>query len=323
MPTTLTPGRYRGLNATSNDENVFNILAFDQRGSYRKMLPDDTDYETAVQIKIDVIGTLSKVVSAVLLDNFYGLSPALHMSGRCGLLMTIEESGYSGDSTYRQLMFDDNWSIAKIKRMGASAVKLMAYYHPDTGELAEDIERQIVEVAKECHKYDLPLFLEPMSYSLEASIKKESAAYAKTRPDVVIETARRLSGLGADVLKLEFPADAAFEDDRALWQSTCEKVSEVSSIPWVLLSAGVDYEVFSEQAKIACQAGASGWLAGRSIWKETATMPQEERLKFLKSTATDRAKALTEVANKYARPWTEFYVPQPVESDWYKSYETM
>ncbi len=321
MTMILTPGRWRGLKMTSTEQDVFTILAFDQRGSYRKMLPEGSSYEDAVRIKQEVVVTLTQVTSAVLLDNYYGLSSALHMRGGAGLLMAVEESGYSGDATYRKLIFDDNWTVAKIKRMGASAVKLLAYYHPHSGALAEEIEGVIASVIADCHRHDLPLFLEPMSYSLDANVKKESAAFAETRPEVVRDTARRLSALGPDVLKLEFPHDAAFHSDRDAWRAGCEAVSEVSSVPWVLLSAGVDFEVFAEQTRIACAAGASGWLAGRAIWKECVTMSPDERAAFLAGTATRRAQTLAEIATAGARPWTQFYAPPAAAADWFVGYQ--
>ncbi len=316
----LTPGRWRGLKATSTDTAaIFTILAFDQRGSYRKMLPAGTSYDEASAIKSEIVTTLTQKTSAVLLDNQYGLSPAMQIRGGCGLLMSYEESGYSGDSTYRRLIFDPDWTIEKIKRMGASAVKLMAYYHPHSGALADEIEGVIAQAIAECQRWDLPMFLEPMSYSLDASISKESAAFAETRPQVIIDTAQRLSKLGPDVLKLEFPVDAAFNSDHDLWKSTCEAVSAVSSVPWVLLSAGVDFRIFAEQAEIACRAGASGWLAGRAIWKEAVSMTPAERTAFLQGEAMRRAEALGAIAAQHARPWTDFYAPPPASATWFRS----
>lgn len=316
---TITPGRWRGLRGTSTDGDVFTILAFDQRGTFRKMLPAGTSYDEAVNVKAEVVSALSPHASAVLLDAEYGLKSALHMARCSGLLMALEKSGYSGDSTYRKVDFIPGWDVGKIRAMGASAVKLLAYYHPHSGALAEEIEGVIAGVVADCHRHDIPLFVEPMSYSLDAAVAKESAAFAADRPQVVIDTARRLSKLGMDVLKLEFPHDAAFNDDRTAWRAACEAVTEVSSVPWVLLSAGVDFETFAEQAQIACEAGASGWLAGRAIWKEVTTMDAAGRAQFLAGTAADRMKRLGEISARYARPWTAYYAPIPTTENWYKA----
>lgn len=320
MTQILTPGRWRGLKTTSSRKNVFNILAFDQRGTYRKMLPPDTSYEAAAQMKRDIVVALSYHASAVLLDCEYGLPAVVDMNGSSGILMAYEESGYSGDSTYRSIKFYDNWTVAKIKAMGASAVKVLAYYNPNNKILSAEIEAILKQVADDCHKYDLPLFLEPLSYSLDASVAKESAEFAKLRPDIVIETADRLSKIGVDVLKMESPVDPNFDADQQRWADTFASLSKASSVPWVLLSAGVNFETFEVQARLACEAGASGWLAGRAIWKETVTMTPEQRSTFLTSKATERMQRLNDISAQYARPWTDFYSAPVGSLTWFADY---
>lgn len=317
MTEILSPGRWRGLQTTSTSNHVFCILAFDQRGSYHKMLPAGTDYHTAVAIKSDIVKSLSRYATATLLDPDYGMTPAFEMANTCGLLLSVEKSGYSGDSTYRKTDFDPTWTVAKIKSVGAEAVKLMVYYHPDAGALTDELEEMSARVLAECHAHDLPLYLEPMSYSLDKNVAKESAEFAATREHIVVETARRLSALKPDVLKLEFPVDVAFEADRARWKSSCEAVTAASSVPWVLLSAGVDFETFAEQTEIACKAGASGFLAGRAIWKEAVTMTPEQRADFLENTAVPRIRKLIEIAEAHSTPWTKFYNYPTLEKGWY------
>lgn len=316
----LTPGRWRGLKTSSSRKNIFNILAFDQRGTYRKMLPPDTSYEVAAQMKRDIVVALSFHASAVLLDNQYGLQSAVDMNGGSGILMSYEESGYSGDSTYRGIKFEADWTVAKIKQMGASAVKVLAYYNPNNKPLAAEIEGVLKQVADDCHQYDLPLFLEPLSYSLDANIAKESAEFAKLRPDIVIETAERLSHTGADILKMESPVDPNFDSDEQKWADTFAALSKVATVPWVLLSAGVNFEKFEIQTQLACQAGASGWLAGRAIWKEAVTMTAEQRSTFLSGKATERMQRLNAISEQYARPWTDFYSAPVGSLNWFTDY---
>lgn len=320
MTKTILPGQWLGLRNTSTNNHVFTILAFDQRASYRRMLPENATYETAVNLKKAVVDALSPFTSAVLLDPTYGLLPAQNRARKCGLLMSVEKSGYSGDSTYRRLGFDEDWTVAKISKMGATAVKLMVYYHPDTAELADELEDTIRDIAAQCHECGLPLFLEPMSYSTEPNVSKNSPQFAESRAKIVIETARRLSRLGADVLKLEFPHDAAFDQNIDEWRNACEAVSDVCEIPWVLLSAGVDYSIFEQQVTIACESGASGWLAGRAIWKESVDLSGPVQQDFLNGEAVDRVKRLVEIATEKAKPWTEFYEPFSGDGDWYRTF---
>lgn len=321
MTIEITPGRYRGLKMTSlDDSDTFGIVAFDQRGSYRRMMPDNTPYNQLVQVKVEIVGELSKYASAVLTDPIYGLSAAMQMNGKSGLLMALEKSGYSGDSTYRKVEFIDSWTPEKVRKMGASAAKILVYYNAQAEALADELDDTVRQVVSDCHAWDLPVFLEPLSYSVDENITKNSAEFATQRADIVVETARRLSQTGADVLKMEFPLDLQFNQDHAEWRKQCERISAVSSVPWVLLSAGVDFEEFEPQVVIACESGASGFLAGRAIWKEGAAMPTDERQAFLESTATDRLRKLIDITQEKGRAWTDFYTVQTSTENWYENY---
>ena len=66
-----------------------------------------------------------------------------------GLLVAIEATGYDGPSTARMSRVLDGWSVAKAKRMGATAAKLLVYYHPDAANAA-DQERLVADVAADC-----------------------------------------------------------------------------------------------------------------------------------------------------------------------------
>ncbi|MXX50942.1 MAG: tagatose 1,6-diphosphate aldolase [Chloroflexi bacterium] len=266
------------------------------------------------------MSALSQSASAVLTDPIYGMDAAMRMSPRAGLLLALEKSGYSGDSSYRKTELIPSWTAQTICQVGADAVKFMVYYHPESGVLAEELEALIKQVVARCHACDLPVFLEPMSYSLDAAVPKASAEFAAARPAIVIETARRLSRIGADVLKLEAPHDIAHNQDEAAWQASCEQVSAASAVPWVLLSAGVDFAQFERQLRVACAAGASGFLAGRAIWKEAATMSSAARANFMAEVAARRLDALLEIAARDARPWSDFYTLPQFDATWYEAY---
>ncbi len=321
MTIQITPGRYRGLKTTSlAEKDVFGVLAFDQRGSYRRMMPEGTSYEGLVQVKVEIISALSQHASAVLTDPVYGLSPAMEMSGKSGLLFALEKSGYSGDATYRNVEFFDAWTPEKLSKLGASAAKILVYYNPQNADLSDELDQTVGAMIEKCHAVDLPVFVEPMSYSVDENISKDSAEFAAQKVEIVVETARRLSQIGTDVLKMEFPVDQNHNDNLEDWVSACQKLSDVSTVPWVLLSAGVDFEMFEKQFKAACAGGASGFLAGRAIWKECAAMSTADRAEFLAGTATNRLNTLLDIAKSDARPWTDFYSVQASTADWFEAY---
>ena len=315
----LTPGRFRGLKASGLDSDVFGIVAFDQRGSYRRMMPA-AGYDELARVKREVCDVLSGAASAVLLDPIYGLPAAMSMSGRAGLVLALEQSGYQGDSSYRRSRLLDGWGPAKARMLGGCAVKLMVYYNPQQEDLAAEIDRFIVEAVTDCHRLDLPVFLEPMSYSVQEAVSKDSAEFAGERPEIVIETARRLSRTGADVLKLEFPVDIQHHASVSDWRAACRRVSDACAVPWVLLSAGVDFEQFKPQLQAACESGASGFLAGRAIWKEAVAMSAAERTDFLRGAALSRLRQLLDIAEREARPWTDFYQPPTFPQRWHETY---
>ena len=323
----ISVGKRRGLQATSSEQGLFTILAFDHRGSLRRAMcpqaPDTVSYTDVVSFKLEVLGALAPRASGVLLDPIYGAAQAVaagSLPGHVGLLVAVEETGYTGDAFARRGRIIPDWGVAQIKRLGASAVKLLVHYHPDAREVAAAQETLVEQIADECRQHDLPLFLEPVSYSVDPDVPKSSVAFAQDRTRVVVEIARRLGPLGADVLKLEFPADVAHEPDEAAWRSACRLVSEASPVPWALLSAGVDFDTFQRQVEIACQEGASGYLAGRAVWKEAVGLTGQERTRFLQEEAARRLDLLAAIADRAGRPWTEFYPPQSVPESWYRTY---
>ena len=127
-----------------------------------------------------------------------------------------------------------------------------------------------------------------------------------------------LTPLGADILKVEFPLNVD-DFDEAKWIVACKEISSASTIPWILLSAAVDYETFLRQVTVACTAGASGIAVGRAVWKEAVTMNDDERVKFLRTTARQRISRLTSLCHALAKPYTDFYTAE-APFDWHKKY---
>jgi tagatose 1,6-diphosphate aldolase len=314
MPDPLTIGKIRGLSATSTPEGVFTILAFDHRQSFVRMLSpggaEAPSYEQIVTAKSAVVRALGPHASGVLLDPLYSAAQCIAdraLPGQTGLLVAVEETGYTGDAAARANTLLTDWGVAKIKRMGADAVKLLLYYHPDAGLLTERQENLAAGVIAACRQADIALFLEAVSYSVDPSVDKSSRAFAAARPALIADIAGRLGGLGPEVLKLEFPVDPRHDSDPASWARACEAVSQASPCPWALLSAGADFPLFARQVEVACRSGASGYIAGRAVWKEGIAMPPKERDAWLRNVAARRLDTLAEIAARYARSWTGFH----------------
>lgn len=88
-----------------------------------------------------------------------------------------------------------------------------------------------------------------------------------------------------------------------------------------LLSAGVDFDLFYQELEVACQAGASGFLAGRALWQEAARMTsRHERSTFLETTVITRLESLTKLANSYGIPWYTKLGASEVDENWHQAY---
>jgi len=300
-------GTLRGLDACASDKGTFSVLALDHRNNLRRALaPDDPgsiSYERLVAIKRSIVRAVAPVADGILLDPELGAGPLVHdgsLPSGCGLMVAVEETGYDGPSTERTTRLMKGWSTSQIKRMGADAVKLLIYYHPDAPN-AEVQERLLIEVAEQCADLDIPLFLETLGYPIDPDMGKLAD---ESRRDVVIRTARRLTALGGDIYKCEFPYDAGVSD-KARWAEACAELEEASAIPWVILSAGVDDATFEAQTETACAAGASGVLVGRSVWKEAALMETPERDEWLADTGVARMQRLVDIVESEAVPWRQ------------------
>src|SRR5678810_80466 len=94
--------------------------------------------------------------SAVLLDPEIGAAQCVAsgvLPGDVGLVVAVEATGYTGDPTARQSRILPGWSVAKARRMGANAIKLLAYYHPDSNT-ASELESFIRQVVADCAAQD-------------------------------------------------------------------------------------------------------------------------------------------------------------------------
>jgi tagatose-1,6-bisphosphate aldolase len=149
----LSIGKRRGLTQCSTKKQVFYILALDHRNNLRKAInPGDPEAvldDQMVDIKKKIVSTLAPFCSAVLLGPEIGSAPAIlggDLPGNKGLVVALEATGYLGNPAGRGSRILPDWSVGKARRIGASAVKLLAYYHPDAPQ-ARDQENLVLEVA--------------------------------------------------------------------------------------------------------------------------------------------------------------------------------
>ncbi len=298
-------GKYRHLCRCATPEGHFVILAIDHRANLRASLDKHaaqplTDAEFAA-FKQQVIGALAQDASGVLADPEFGIAAAItgeRIAPGQGLLAPLEVTNYNLDPRQREVEFILDWSVRDIKRVGGDGVKLLLYYHPDAANAAR--QREIVQrIVDQCRDEEIPFFLEPIPYPLDPAIPLANVQLLT----LTVEIARTFSRMGVDVLKLQFPVDASRSRDESEWRSACEQVSVACVVPWVLLSAGVDFDTFARQAQVACEAGAAGVIVGRAVWNEAVALEGAAREEFLTTTARDRVRRLRAVCAASAHDW--------------------
>ena len=333
----ISIGKLRGLQQLADSRGMMTMCAIDHRGALKRALneknPDAVSYQDMVDFKLDLCQAVAPFASAILLDPEYGAGQAIAaglLPGPKGLLVSLEKSGYTGDSTARITELLPGWGVKKARKMGASAVKLLIYFRPDLKDIASKQLDLVAGLADQCLEEDIAFLVEPVSYPIEKERINQggtsSRKFAEIKPELVIETARQITALPIDVLKAEFPADIKFEQDEAKLLGLCQELNQASRLPWVLLSAGVDFESFRKQVKIACKAGASGFLAGRALWQEGVRIrSREKRLDFFQNMAAPRLKELAEIADRYGKPWYSRVGAEngkfaPLAEGWYRDY---
>ncbi|MCJ7792253.1 MAG: tagatose 1,6-diphosphate aldolase [Dehalococcoidia bacterium] len=334
----ISIGKLRGLQQLADSRGMMTMCAIDHRGALKRALneknPDAVSYQDIVDFKLDLCQAVAPFASAILLDPEYGAGQAIAaglLPGPKGLLVSMEKTGYTGDSMARITELLPGWSVKKVKKMGASAVKLLIYFRPDLKDVASKQLDLVARLADQCLEEDIAFLVEPVSYPIEEKERINQAGtsskkFAEIKPGLVIETARQITALPIDVLKAEFPADIKFERDEEKLLRFCRELNQASRLPWVLLSAGVDFNSFKKQVEIACKAGASGFLAGRALWQEGAQIRSREgRMNFFQNTAAPRLEELAKIADSYGKPWYSRLGAEngkfaPVAEGWYRSY---
>ncbi len=314
----LSPGKVRGLQRISNANGTLTMVATDQNSSMINMIRDSLErkgekrepaYDEIVEAKITLASALGPHCSGLLVDAYYGVwntVASFHLPRETGILIRVEKSGGEKNKVKAPLgALEPGWSVAKIKRIGADAVKLLAQFEPTEPDSAEHQFALSSRFTRNASKHDILFLLEPTSF-IFGDEKKDSKSYFDRKAQTVIDSARILSRY-CDIYKAEFPGTFGHESDSQLMKNL-EALTAASVKPWVLLSAGVDYPAYKKQVEMAMQAGASGVLGGRAFWKEYFLQDgQPAREAFAKGECSRRVKEIDQLVQSKATPWFKFY----------------
>jgi tagatose 1,6-diphosphate aldolase len=288
----LSAGKFRGLQSLADDGGRFKMVAVDQRPPLFRALArhgersmDEVRDEEISAVKTLLVAGLAPHASAILVDPIWAHPDALSfVPGSVGLMSTLEDYAFREKDGERYSVPIDGWSVAKIKRSGATGVKVLAYHRPDLSSAAAAHQDEFVErVGEACRLHDIPFVLELLLYP-RGDEQAEDLDYARQKPERVLASLKHFAQprFGVDLFKLEFPADlkrtaefaaGAFDGGERTpayglveVEGFLSELDRASPVPWVLLSAGVGKREFAVNIELALKAGASGFLAGRAVW---------------------------------------------------------
>ncbi len=281
-------------------DGTFAVVALDQRNTLRRMYaaagqPDVPD-EELVAFKADVLGALDNA-SAVLVDPSYGV-PARTRAGAAtgtGVLIAAEPAVRATHGAEPRVTRDPRQDARWVRGLGGHALKFLVQIRadrpgdgggPDLTAEGLDVVRAVVA---DCRASGMPCVIENLTYPLPGEEPDPGG-----RADAIIEAAVALDELRPDLLKLEYPGSP----------EACRRLGASIRTPWAVLSAGVGFDEFAEVLRISCdEGGASGFIAGRAVWKDAVAMSPPERGRFLADEGRRRLDACVAAIAGRARDW--------------------
>lgn len=301
----LPPGKVRGVQRIASEDGFVLVCALDHITEFTDLLPGrrPVPFDAVVRAKARLVRAVEPVTSAVLVDAHYGLgylAAGGAVPARLGLMTSLEDGDYS-ETAPRDTRFRPGWNAAKAVAAGADAVKLLWWYRPDGDRALADAQRRVVaSLVEECARLGVPLVVEPIWYPLSAE-SRHDPGWQRRRAEGIVESARTADRLGADLLKIEFPTDLTRAGGSERAAELLGAMDAQVAAPWVILSAGAPFEEFREQVELAARCGASGYIAGRSLWREAVSAAPERRAEETARTV-ERLRELNEVTRRHGSP---------------------
>ena len=197
-----------------NDNHHLEMLAIDQRPPIFNIIKKEKNYnfDDVVDFKKQISQSLSKHSSAILMDPVYSIPRLLNTSQSNGLIITLEDHLFAEKGKGRYSKNIKNWTVEKIKKIGGDAVKVLAWYRPDSDKKSIQHQKKYIEnVGKQCEKYDIPFLLELLVYPFKNEIgySKDYKEQQGKDHNHVIDSVKEFSKskYKVDIFKLESPVD--------------------------------------------------------------------------------------------------------------------
>jgi len=316
MAMRISPGKLWGMRRLADEAGRWKMLAIDQRtplfGPIAKARgTPEPPFDDVARVKQLLARHLAPLASAVLLDPHYAYARAIaEIPARRGLIVSYEHAVTENTPRGRKSYPIPDWSVGRIKRIGADAVKVLVWYRHDAAPEIRAHQEAFVRAAGEsCRAQDITHLLEVLVYPLPG---EDIAAMAAQREKLVIESIRPFTdpAYGVDIFKLEPPGPIGAVPDpdgpqASALQSAYDRMAAMLPRPWVMLSAGAGVADFLRSMRYACRAGASGYLAGRAIWADAfARFPDFDAMdRTLATEGRRNLEALNTLTDAAATAW--------------------
>ncbi|MBW3612441.1 MAG: hypothetical protein KY392_01115 [Chloroflexi bacterium] len=297
---------YARLAEIARSSGAFAMVAMDQRESLRAMfaekLSGEISLERRVAFKLAVARILSPHASAMLIDAPEGFAPILEaraLDPGCGLIVAADDLVQPFGGAVDDTGLDDSVDLVAAAEAGAVAAKLLVIWKPDrSAEARADLVGRFLERSRAA---GLPGIVEGV---VRPPSGTEEPDWSE-REDALLEATAELGAHRPDLYKAQVPFNGRGDPDSV--SEACRRMSDSLPCPWVVLSSGVTIDDFPAAVEAACRGGASGFLAGRAVWRD-AIGPEPEPA--LRARSVPRLQRLGEIVDGAARPWTE--APRPV-----------
>jgi tagatose-1,6-bisphosphate aldolase len=298
----MTVTRTSSLDDIATSDGTFAVVAMDQRNTLKRMYAavgiDNPPHGELVDIKADVVAALAPSASAFLLDPTYGVPALAQVDAEArrgvGILVAAEPSDRQKLGDEPRGTRDPSLDAAWVRDQGGDALKFLIQVRADRAagdgpDLAAEAVEVIRQVIEDCRAAGVPSVIENLIYPLPGEELTPAA-----RADAIIAAAVALDDLRPDLLKLEYPGSP----------EACRRLADSISAPWAVLSAGVSFEEFTHVLQVSCdEGGASGFIAGRAVWKETVGMSRPERRAYLADEGRRRLDQCVAAIDGRAVPW--------------------
>jgi sulfofructosephosphate aldolase len=288
----MTTAEKRGYQQICDADGFMLVVAADQRGGMRKLLSNDPAEQAKIgtallgRVKQDIVRHLANpAASCILLDPVCAVPSVINdgvLDRATGLLVGLDDSGW--DTTpegFRLSKLCAGVNARRVREMGGTGAKLMVYLRPDQDKANVENLKIISDTIEDFAREDLLLVVEILTYQLDG---EDDAEYSRRFPALIVDCARLALDYGSKVLKMPFPGTA----------EACAEITRLcGDVPWAVLSAGVNHDTFISQVEVAMANGASGIIAGRSLWKDCISLDASVTAERLNLLAVPRLRELS------------------------------